>query len=414
VKPDACVIVETPRTGAGESAAVRIRECGVQPVLLSQMAADLPAGLLDRYAELGVPVVKCATFDLDEVVRACGALAEEYELRGIASFYEYTMEIAARAALVFGVPGPDPDAVARCRDKPEMRDVLRDRAPELTVGHVVGDDAVLVAKRAAELGFPVVVKPVHLTGSAFVKLCASEEEVRDQARLILAIGEYVGLAVRPLVQVEEYVHGTEFSVEVVGGHAVAVTRKLIGPEPYFIELGHLVPAPEPESVHRRAADAALTALRVLGLGWGAAHVELRLSGDHAKIIEVNPRLAGDRIPELVRLAIGVDLTTELVRAHLGLPPGEPGTGAGGAAIAFAVAPPSGRLRSIQGVDDVLARPDVAEVRLYKGVGVTYESNGSNRDRVASVIATGESSAVAAERANDAVRALSFDWQEYPT
>lgn len=105
MKPDACVIVETPRTGAGESAAVRMRECGVQPVLLSQMAADLPAGLLDRYAELGVPVVKCATFDLDEVLRACGELAEEYELRGIASFYEYTMEIAARAALVFGVPG---------------------------------------------------------------------------------------------------------------------------------------------------------------------------------------------------------------------------------------------------------------------------------------------------------------------
>ena len=54
------------------------------------------------------------------------------------------------------------------------------------------------------------------------------------------------------------------------------------------------------------------ALRALGLGWGPAHVELRLTQDGPRIVEVNPRLAGGMIPRMVEEALGIDLIEHVV------------------------------------------------------------------------------------------------------
>ena len=81
------------------------------------------------------------------------------------------------------------------------------------------------------------------------------------------------MAVRPLV--EEYVPGPEISAEgyVSNGvvTVVAITAKLLGPEPYFVETGHIVPADlDPRT--REAVDSYVTEVcRGLGLTLGAFH-----------------------------------------------------------------------------------------------------------------------------------------------
>ncbi|GAA3348503.1 hypothetical protein GCM10020358_67200 [Amorphoplanes nipponensis] len=154
---------------------------------------------------------------------------------------------------------------------------------------------------AADLGPPVVVKPVTGSGSAGVRLCADAGEVAEwAARLLGGDGGPTG----PIL-VETAVRGPEFSVETFDGVVRAVVGKRLGPEPWFVEIGHDVPAPVPAAVRAELGETTRRALAALGLGWGAAHTELRLSAAGPVVIEVNPRLAGGMIPAAVRAATGL-------------------------------------------------------------------------------------------------------------
>ncbi len=56
---------------------------------------------------------------------------------------------------------------------------------------------------------------------------------------------------------------------------------------------------------------------LLGLGWGPLNGGLRMREGRAYPIEVDPRLAGGFIPELVRPRKGLDLIREILRLVAG-------------------------------------------------------------------------------------------------
>ncbi|WP_329528371.1 ATP-grasp domain-containing protein [Streptomyces sp. NBC_01462] len=136
------------------------------------------------------------------------------------------------------------------------------------------------------------------------------------------------------VLVEEYLHGPEFSVECVTHHsettAVAVTRKHLGPTPYFDETGHTVDATDP--LLAQVAPAAAAAVRALGITDGVQYVELRLVDGRPGLIEVNARIGGDMIGHLVRLATGIDLPKAAADLACGRAPDLTPTRSGAAGI----------------------------------------------------------------------------------
>ena len=86
---------------------------------------------------------------------------------------------------------------------------------------------------------------------------------------------------------------------------MAVTRKLLGPEPRFLELGHLTPAPLDEVVRHELASYAADVVRAVGITTGPFHCELRLSEGRPVLIEVAARLPGGKITELMEMVTGV-------------------------------------------------------------------------------------------------------------
>ncbi len=66
-----------------------------------------------------------------------------------------------------------------------------------------------------------------------------------------------------------------------------------------------------------AAEAAISAV---GLDHGVVHTELRMTSAGPRIIEINPRPAGNQITELIRLVTGVDLPRVAVELALGFAP----------------------------------------------------------------------------------------------
>ncbi|MFD7863657.1 ATP-grasp domain-containing protein [Streptomyces sp. NPDC059783] len=305
-----------------------------------------------------------------------GALLERLEglhavlgFDGVVSSCDYYLPAVAHTARRLGLPGPAPEAVeAACR-----KDLMRRTLAEAGVAgprFALCGDAGEAAVAAREIGYPLVVKPVDLCAGMLVRAVADERELELACR---ALAEFPvnarGQDRAPVVLLEELLDGPEVSVETVsfGGstHVVGVTDKSIGGAPAFIETGHMFPAGIEAALASEAADTALRAVKALGLDQVVCHTEIKLTPEGPRLVEVNPRPAGNRITELVRHVTGVDLATACVDVALGRTPGlaPRSTGVRSAAIAFLLPDADGTLVGIEGAEDVRTRPEVLELTL---------------------------------------------------
>lgn len=374
------LLVEGNTTGTGAQFVDRARALGFDPVLA---AAD-PS----RYrfpAEEKVRVVQTDTADLETLTSLATGLADG--LAGVCSSSEYFVETAARLARALGLPGPDPGAVAICRNKHWTRRALEAGGVPIPAYRLVS--TMDEARAAADsLGLPVVVKPIDGTGSALVRLCRTKEEAVAHAVAVMVRGvnERGMPAAAAAALIEQYVEGPEFSVETFHGEVIGITAKHVSPEPYFVETGHDFPARLSPDQENELKLSAVQALRSTGFDWGPAHTEARLSHGRAVVIEVNPRLAGGYIPELVRLATGIDLVRETVAAAAGMPAQHAPLHASHASIRFAVCDRGGMMRPLDAAAARGLDSAIVDVRSYKSAATMVEVCHDFRDRVGHVIA----------------------------
>jgi biotin carboxylase len=395
-------LVESNTTGTGRMFAAAARERGLRPVLLGRRPERYP-----WLAEGDVDVARVDTTDAAAVATGARAAADGDGLAGLVTSSEYFVAVTARAAARLGLPGADPFAVERCRDKRRQRAALAGAAvPVPAFGTSATPEEAMEA--ATAIGFPVVVKPADGTGSRGVRLCTTGGEVRSHTAALLAEDhDERGRPTLPAVLVEEYVEGPELSVETFGTEVVGITAKYLGPPPWFVETGHDYPAVGLPGLDD-AGRVALAALDALGLGFGPAHTEIRLGARGPLVIEVNPRLAGGRIPTLVRLATGLDLVGATVDAALGRGAPLAAPGPGHASIRFLVPSRAGRVRRIGGVAAAAAVPGVVDVRIAVRPGQRVGRTGSFLDRVGHVIAAGPTAGAVRTAADDALALLELD------
>ncbi|MGW2046235.1 ATP-grasp domain-containing protein [Streptomyces sp. NPDC001858] len=234
------------------------------------------------------------------------ALAERHDLAGVLTWDEWHLVPTARLARALSLSSPSVEVMRACRNKATAR--------TLFARHGVPSAASIKARTLREagqatmtLGYPAVIKPAASAGSVGVIRVDRPEEL--PAAFAFASAGAARSSEDTGVLVEEYLDGPEVSVECVTHRgvttAVAVTRKHLGPAPYFDETGHTVDAADP--LLAQAAPAAAAAVKALGITDGVQHVEMRLVGGRPRLIEVNARIGGDLIGHLVRLATGIDL-----------------------------------------------------------------------------------------------------------
>jgi biotin carboxylase len=396
--PRSIAFVESNTTGSGEAFFHKALQRGCQPVLLTAKPG--------RWTALPeeVDVIRCDTRCPTSVQIACSSIAG---LSAIWSSSDSFVGIAAQAAKLAALPGPDPESVHATRDKHYQRLTL-DKAGVPQPGHFLlrTHDDVAPLLSAHGPSFPLVLKPRFGTGKVGVRLVNDPVEFADHARMLFTSPVSTGLpAEADGILAEEFVAGEEFSVEVFHGTAIAVVRKRNRP-PTFLETGHSCPAGLPPGVERQVMECALAAVAALGLCWGPVHVELKLTpAGRLAIIEVNPRLAGGNIPRLVEIAYGVDMVGATLDLCLGsIPDIKPVRFLAGA-IVFLIPDRAGVLEAIEGLEKVRSMTGVAEVLLYRKRGDVCQCDGTFRERIGQILACGTGPDEAERHANAALSAL---------
>lgn len=262
------------------------------------------------------------TMDAVQLSRAIDIVSEP--CAAVMAFDELRIVQAAYAAVQLGVSHASVNAVARLRYKDRVRSALKDT--EFDVQHgVIGRDTPL---DTVDVGWPCIVKPLDEADSEGVTVCEDEADLSNAVaavRCMEGTPNSRGYVRRGEALVEEFIHGPEFSAEMVWDSAeerfrlIGITSREFEPDDQIEQpqTGHVFPLPEsifPEDVEAFADRL----LGRLGLDRSIAHVELRLDEDQRlRLLEVNPRAAGGHIGDLVQAVRGVHLAELQLAAQLG-------------------------------------------------------------------------------------------------
>jgi biotin carboxylase len=244
---------------------------------------------------------------------------------GILTFLEDRVCEVARVTAALGLPGNPPEAVDAARSKIRTRELsARLGLPTPKAQRVRSLDELFAA--AAEVGFPAVVKPefgAAATGCVRVDDFESLPGVYKLVRTVVT-PEHMGIfrAGSDLL-LEQYLDGVEFDIDLIlqDGESVfsSVSQNWPTAEPSFQETGLHLPPDYNKKAVAGLVELSVQTVQAFGFRRGVLHVEGKCTSRGPRVIEVNARMGGTRIHQMVEAVWGVDLIEAQLRSSLGLP-----------------------------------------------------------------------------------------------
>lgn len=249
------------------------------------------------------------------------ALARELAVDGVITAAS-DVAVPAVSAVVdaLGLVGLPPAASERCRDKLQAFESVRAAGLAVPETRAIGD--LEQARRAIDDlgGYPVVIKPRSGGGGRGVSV------VRGPAELAGAFARaqtgYLGAGERAIL-VQQWIGGTSVGAEAFFVDGAPRELFVLDDqfEPGFVSpAGHSLPPQLDAGLVRQVGSDVAAFGAALGLTDGAVNFDLRIAAGRTVLIEVNPRLGGNSITDLVRHAYGVDLAMAAVLCALGRDP----------------------------------------------------------------------------------------------
>jgi biotin carboxylase len=336
----------------------------------------------------------------------CAEIAVPLRPRGVLTVAsDVAVPTVAALAQRFGLPGPTPAMAAVATDKALMRERFAAAgvpSPRFAPAPTA-DDAVRAARA---FGFPVVVKPADNAGSRGVSYADRGDRIAE------AFGWALAHSRRGAVLVEEYMEGVEISVEgfAHGGrlHVLALSDKLRTPPPYLLDTEVAFPSAHPLPLQERTMAVARAAIAATGIDCAPIHMELMLTRDGPKVVEVAARGAGFHVfTRILPWVTGVDTVEQLIRMSVGETPDFTVTRQRGAKLVFPPCLP-GLVKSAGGMDTARRIDGVADLEIYIKPGDRVKPLTSGADRIGHLIVLSETRADAEVAAAKAMAALRIE------
>jgi len=196
------------------------------------------------------------------------------------------------------------------------------------------DDFKSIEAALGELRFPLVVKPAEFTGSLGVRIVRGVDEFKAAARRALEADFWdedlrsIFLELDRGILCEELVPGRHFSVETVVQNGkptvLGLTEKNVSDGLSFSASSHTFPAKGvTEAMMESISELITYSHQALRFENTFTNTDIRINGGPPILIEINPRIAGDAIAELLLLTWPKEVPQLMSSVPLGIPTPKP-------------------------------------------------------------------------------------------
>ena len=260
--------------------------------------------LLDQYAQAG------SLMDAESVLAAVRRVAKGQEVDLLETGDESLIMVAAQARKALGIPGQSVRSAQLCRDKPAMKEALR-QAGVPTAASTGVQSLDELREFVEREGFPVILKPRSALGGLGTYRADDVRELEAAAR---ALGVHQGKA----AAVEEFVEGHEGFYDTLCRDGQVLHEFISHYFPNVLEaLDDRRISPQIAATNRVSLSSydelkamGRKAIEVLDIGTGATHMEWFFGPKGLKFSEIGSRPPGERIWDLYSAGNEMDLWRE--------------------------------------------------------------------------------------------------------
>ena len=357
-------------------AIIEAKAMGIEVAVLDYNANCPGRDLADRfYLE--------STYDLEAVLKC----AREFDSDGIITLgTDWPMRSVAYASEALGLHSISYQTACRSTNKRDMIIALEAAGVNHPNFLYFDPSTQDISTFLNKISLPCVVKPTDSSGSRGVVLVRAVDALQSTI-------QYSGsFSSSGDVLIEQFMEGPEVSVEVIiqrgQPRVLAITDKTTSGSPQFVEIMHTQPSRLSDQDQRAIANLAVNACLALELDGGAAHVEIILTKNGPKIVEVGPRMGGDYIAtHLVPLSTGINMTRLVIQEALNINFDIPAVVPGAACICY-LETKNGILKEVTGLDAIKQDPEVVSAGIFIKPGTQVKELQSSMDRLGYIITKG--------------------------
>lgn len=338
------------------------------------------------------------TRDAEKNARFAEKFSRDNGLRGVITVGTDMSYTVAYVAQRLGLPGIRPESAQAATNKSLMRQRLSQRCVSSPLFQLVSSREEL-QDAAGKLGYPLVIKPLQNMGARGVQKIESHDDLDRAFR-------YASAFVRPEEDhhliVEEFIPGPELSIDAVcfdgRVHFMGIADRIIKHDPYFVEIGHNMPSQLETSQIDDACQTMIQAMDAIGIDYGAAKGDIKISPQGAVVGEIAARLSGGFMSGYTfPYSSGIQSIKAALQLAIGEKPTELEPKKNFVCIERAILAEPGFIEEIHGKETALNVEGVKNIFWHRHPGDESLLPKNNLDKIGNIIVLGDNLAQAEER-----------------
>lgn len=354
------VLVIAPHSSYRTAAYIQAAQSLASKVLIASegeysIVSDFARGLHIRFSEP------------DKAFHTIITAAQDKPFSGVIGTDDSCLELAARVARHFNLPHNPPGAVRLAGRKDLARKCLqqaRVAIPEFREINLSED----ISTQVADVDYPVVVKPVALSGSRGVIRANGPQELLtaiERVKKLLDEEQQLDAGLRQKLLIEQYIPGDEVAVEgMLHRGQLQILTVFDKPDPlegpFFEESYYVTPSRHTPAIQQQLYNAVQQACIAYGLNEGPVHAECRINHQGVWILEVAARTIGGLCARLLTFGTGHTLEQLVLAQAMGkaLPIEEKRPASG---VLMIPIPRAGMFKRVEGLLEAQRVPGIVDI-----------------------------------------------------
>lgn len=395
------VFIGTQKSGSSREAIKAGERLGYYTVLLTDRTT-----FIEKRTEFpDVHLMQlCDINNIDEIKNIIKRLQlKALDISAIVSFVDPYCRTACILCEELGINHFTTIAVSKMLNKIHSRKILSN-TPYVPYYNVFTKHSEL-DKNQIEKQLPAIMKSPNSTGSNDVYRINNFKEFKYYLKRLLS--KYPD---KPVL-VEEFLDGPQYLVETMFYenklHIIAIFKQEITFVQKFIVTGYNFITNNDEAFLDSLNIAIENIIKAHGMKQGPCHLEMRLVNKQWKLIEVNPRISGGAMNNIIETALGINLVEETLKIALGEKPNFEPKYINHTFTQYVIMSETGVLEKVTGRNKARKCTGVKIVYVKPKKGTILTPPVSMGSRYAYVIATGETENQARNNAKYAASLIKF-------